>query len=110
LRGYNHRNFPPSDDAMPFQCGPFPFTSAGIEIYAPMDPGVYGISSEHLSMIYVGQSQNILKGLRVHHNDESHCIWRHKPTRFYYESAFRDDYALRMREEELISEYDPLCD
>ena len=72
-----------------------------------MNSGVYGINSGYVPMIYVGQSQNIRMRLLSHHGDTSHRMWRHNPTQFYYEIVVEGEDARRMRQEELIAEYDP---
>ena len=93
---------------MPFANGPYVFSVLSITAYPPKAPGVYGISGA-VEMIYVGQSEDIYHRLLHHFNDESHCIWKYSPHMFHFEKVLGGEGTRRKLVDELIAEYDPLC-
>ena len=70
---------------MPFnQIIPRPFTSDGVQMYAPVASGVYGISNAR-EWIFIGETADI-QGALLAHVQESHTLMtQRKPTGFVFE-------------------------
>ncbi len=96
---------------MPFAHGPYDFTEEGIN-NIKQEPGVYGITNAELQMIYIGETESLPRRLLEHYSresEESECIWRYSPKKFYAEIVKGGAEARRKREAESIEEYDPPC-
>lgn len=88
----------------------YPFTQAGITLYAPNESGVYWIMDLQGSAIYVGESASMQGRLFDHHNgnsDQSPCIWNHVPSLFDFRKL---PLMPRLQaERELINRWNPAC-
>ena len=96
---------------MPFAHGPYDFTEKGAKSIK-QEPGVYGITNAKLQMIYIGETGNLRRRLLEHYNqesEESKCIRRYSPKKFYAEIVKGGAEARRKREAELVGKYDPPC-
>jgi hypothetical protein len=92
---------------MPFlQITPRPFISGGVQTYAPIASGVYGISNSR-EWIYIGETENIQGALLAHLRDVSASLMRHEPTGFVYEVC--DGAHRHGRQDRLVLEYEPVC-
>jgi hypothetical protein len=92
---------------MPFQqVTPRPFSSRGIQMYAPMASGVYGISSSR-EWLYIGESDDIQMALQELLEDGRDWLMKRSPTGFVFEVC---EGARRVsRQERLVFEYGPFC-
>jgi hypothetical protein len=92
---------------VPFaQLTPRPFTSGGVETYAPAASGIYGISNA-LEWIFIGHTDDIHGSLLDHLKDSATSLMKKEPTGFVYEVC---DAARRTaRHDRLIHEYGPAC-
>jgi hypothetical protein len=92
---------------MPFeQLIPRPFTSGGVQMYAPMAPGVYGISNS-CEWIYIGETEDIRGTLLAHLREADASLMKHAPMGFVFEVC---DAARRLsRQDRLVFEYAPAC-
>lgn len=96
---------------MPFSHGPYDFTLSGINGIGQL-PGVYGITNGDPKWIYIGEAESLRDRLKEHYNrqsDQSNCIWKYTPKKFYCEVVNGGEVARKKRETELIKEYDPNC-
>jgi len=92
---------------MPFeQLIPRQFTSGGVQAYAPVASGVYGISNAQ-EWIYIGETDNIQGALLAHLQDVRASLMQRQPTGFVYEVC---ELARRPgRQDRLVIEYNPTC-
>ena len=90
---------------MPFeQPVPRPFTKTSVQTYAPLSPGVYGISNAR-AWIYIDVTDNIQDALLAHLQDSVSNIMNQQPTGFVFEIC---DVARRAsRQDRLVLEYEP---
>jgi hypothetical protein len=92
---------------MPFeQCIPRPFTPNGVRMFAPVAPGVYGISNAR-EWIYIGAADDIQGALLAHMRAPDHPVRRLLATGFVYEVGDRGSWPAR--QDRLIREYEPVC-
>lgn len=91
---------------MPFeQFMPRPFSINNVQKFAPLAPGVYGLSNAR-EWIYIGVSENIRGSLLEHLEGRSSRLMKRQPTGFVYEVCAGDEWA---RQDRLIQEYEPTC-
>ena len=92
---------------MPFnQLTPRPLTPGGVQTYAPVASGVYGISNAR-EWIYIGTADNIQGALQAHLQDFRSLLMQRAPTGFVFEVC---EAAHRpARQDRLILEYEPTC-
>lgn len=92
---------------MPFvQLIPRPLTSEGVQMYAPIAAGVYGVSNAH-EWIYIGEADNIQGALLEHLQHLRTALMKRLPTGFVFEicnGTRRSD-----RQDRLVQEYAPAC-
>ena len=90
---------------MPFEkLIPRPFTTAGVQMYAPPSSGVYGISNAR-EWIYIGETDDIQGALLEHLRDVYTPLMKRVPTGFVFEVCGltrRPD-----RQNRLVFEYSP---
>ncbi len=92
---------------MPFdQRIPHPFTAEGVQSYAPVAPGVYGISNAR-EWIYVGQADDIQRTLLTHLQDAGTALMKHQPAGFVFEICQGANRTAR--QDRLVFEYEPAC-
>jgi len=92
---------------VPFaQLTPRPFTSGGVETYAPAASGVYGISNA-LEWIFIGHTNDIRGSLLNHLQDVDASLMQKQPAGFVYEVCDAANRAAR--HDRLIREYEPVC-
>ena len=92
---------------MPFtQFIPRTFNSDGVRTYAPVAPGVYGISNAR-EWIYIGETDNIQGALLTHLGESSTALMQHGPTGFVFEICDRAKGP--GRQDRLVTEYQPSC-
>lgn len=92
---------------MPFnQTMPRPFASVAVQAYAPMAPGVYGISNAN-EWIYIGESDDIQASLLTHLGESDTPLMNRHPTGFVFEVCHRA--ARPGRQDRLVLEYKPTC-
>jgi len=92
---------------MPFeQLIPRPFTSGGVQTYAPVASGVYGISNAR-EWIYIGETDNIQNALAVHLRDFDTSLMNRRPTGFVFEIC--EGVRRSTRQDRLVLEYEPAC-
>jgi hypothetical protein len=92
---------------MPFnQLIPRPFTSDGVQMYAPAASGVYGISNAR-EWIFIGETADIQGALLAHVQELHTSLMKRNPTGFVFEIC---DQARRpSRQDRLVVEYGPIC-
>ena len=92
---------------MPFeQLIPRQFTTSGVQAYAPVASGVYGISNAQ-EWIYIGETDNIQGALLALLRDVRTSLMQRHPTGFVYEVC---ELARRPeRQDRLVMEYHPTC-
>jgi hypothetical protein len=92
---------------MPFsQLIPRPLTSDGVQMYAPVASGVYGISNAR-EWIFIGETADIQGALLAHVHESHTSVMKRKPTGFVFEVC---DQARRpSRQDRLVFEYEPIC-
>jgi predicted GIY-YIG superfamily endonuclease len=92
---------------VPFeQFMPRPFSIGNVQKFAPLAPGVYGLSNAR-EWIYIGVSENIRSSLLEHLETRSSPLMKRQPTGFVYEVVCPgDEWA---RQDRLIQEYEPTC-
>jgi hypothetical protein len=92
---------------MPFsQLIPRPFTSSAVRVYAPISPGVYGISNAD-EWIYVGATEDIQSTLLEHLQERDTDVIKRHPSGFVFEVCA--GVRRTARRDSLVSEYDPTC-
>jgi len=92
---------------MPFQTiTPRPFTFSAIQIYAPVEAGVYGITNAR-EWIFIGESDNIQGALLDHLRDSGTSLMQHQPAGFVYETCAGEQR--KTRQGRLVTEYAPVC-
>jgi len=92
---------------MPFeQITPRVFTLLGVQTYAPVASGVYGISSAR-EWIYIGETDNIQGALLDQLQDPTTSIMKRQPTGFVFEICERTNRSAR--QDRLVFEYEPIC-
>jgi hypothetical protein len=92
---------------MPFeQLIPRPFTIGGVQTYAPMMSGVYGVSNAR-EWIYIGESDNIQAALLNHLRDLDTKLMKRQPTGFVFEVC--EGTRRPARQDRLVLEYEPAC-
>jgi hypothetical protein len=92
---------------MPFeQLTPRSFTSGGVERYAPVASGVYGISNAR-EWIYIGVTDNIQGTLLAHLKEFDTSLMKRQPTGFVFEIC--DGMRRLARQDRLVLEYEPTC-
>lgn len=92
---------------MPFnQLIPRPFSSMGVDRYAPTASGIYGISNAR-EWIYIGSTDNIRSALTALLQDQDKALMARQPTGFVFEICEQSRGALR--QDRLVTEYDPIC-
>jgi hypothetical protein len=92
---------------MPFeQPIPRPFIPADIKTYAPVAPGVYGISNAR-EWLYIGATDNIQTALLAHLQESDTPLSNKNPTKFVFEIC---ELGLRSaRQDRLVLECEPTC-
>jgi predicted GIY-YIG superfamily endonuclease len=91
---------------VPFeQFMPRPFSINNVQTFAPLAPGVYGLSNAR-EWIYIGVSENIRGSLLEHLEARSSRLMKRQPTGFVYEVCLGDECV---RQDRLIQEYEPTC-
>jgi hypothetical protein len=92
---------------MPFeQLTPRPFTPEAIHTYAPVTPGVYGISNAR-EWIFIGEADNIQGALLDHLQDRSASLMKRQPAGFVFEVC--GGWKRSDRQGRLVLEYGPVC-
>ena len=92
---------------MPFeQLTPRPFTSAAVQMYAPVASGIYGISNAR-EWIYIGSADNIQIALLDHMEDLGTSLMKRQPTGFVFEVC--QGARRSTRQDRLVLEYEPVC-
>ena len=92
---------------MPFEpFYPRKFSSASIAMYAPSQPGVYGLSNSR-QWVYIGEADNIRAALLKQLEQRDSSILRMNPTGFVFEICKAG--ARSGRQDQLIQEYAPVC-
>ena len=92
---------------MPFeQITPRAFTLQGVQTYAHVASGVYGISSAR-EWIYIGETDNIQGALLDHLQDSNSSIMKRQPTGFVFEVC--GGTGRSARQDRLVFEYEPIC-
>jgi hypothetical protein len=92
---------------MPFtQIIPRPFTSDGVQMYAPVASGVYGISNAR-EWIFIGETADIQGALLAHVQEPHTSLMKRKPTGFVFEVC--DPARRPSRQDRLVVEYGPTC-
>ncbi len=89
---------------MPFTTEMRPYTKEDIEILNPKQNGVYGIF-KGISAIYIG-SGDIRERMLAHINGDNPCITENTPDQW---TAFLVSGDPKGNEDELILEYQPIC-
>ncbi len=85
---------------------PRPFTSNGVQMYAPIASGVYGISNAR-EWIFIGETEDIQAALLAHVQEPDSSMMKRQPTGFVFEIC---DQAIRpSRQDRLVCEYGPAC-
>lgn len=91
---------------MPFnELIPHQFTSGSVRCYAPMAPGVYGISNAR-EWIYIGQADGIQAALLDHLEGLNMALLRCVPTGFVFEIC--SGSQRQVRQDRLVQEYGPI--
>jgi len=92
---------------MPFeQPIPRPFILADIKTYAPVAPGLYGISNAR-ECLYIGETDNIQAALLAHVGESDTPLTNKNPTEFVFEIC---ELGLRSaRQDRLVLECEPTC-
>jgi hypothetical protein len=85
---------------------PHPLTANGVQRYAPMVPGIYGMSNAR-EWVYIGQSENIQGALLEHLRVLDTAILKWEPTGFVFEACVGE--RRQTRQHCLILEYAPIC-
>jgi hypothetical protein len=92
---------------MPFdQLIPRPFKSSSVHMYAPVAPGVYGISNAR-EWLYIGHAEDIQGALLAHLVDTRGPLMKHAPTGFTFEIC--EGGRCPGRQSRLVLEYAPTC-
>jgi hypothetical protein len=65
---------------------PHPFTANGVQCYAPMGPGIYGMSNAR-EWVFIGQSEDIRSALLEHLRGMDSVILQWEPTGFVFETC-----------------------
>jgi|SRR5579862_3487811 hypothetical protein len=92
---------------MPFnQLIPRPFTTDGVQMYAPIASGVYGISNSR-EWIFIGETADIQGALLAHVQETHASVMKHNPTGFVFEVC--DQSRRPSRQDRLVFEYGPAC-
>ena len=92
---------------MPFeQPIPRPFIPVDVQTYAPVAPGIYGISN-YREWLYIGETDNIQSALLAHLWESDTPLTKGQPTEFVFEIC---ELPLRFaRQDRLILECEPTC-
>jgi hypothetical protein len=91
---------------VPFeQFMPRRFSIDNVQRFAPLAPGVYGLSNAR-EWIYIGVSENIRGSLLEHLEARSSGLMKRQPTGFVYEVCPGYEWA---RQDRLVQEYEPTC-
>ena len=85
---------------------PHPLTANGVQRYAPMAPGIYGMSNAR-EWVYIGQSENIQVALLEHLRVLDTAVLKWEPTGFVFEACTGAER--QSRQNSLILEYSPIC-
>ena len=92
---------------MPFgETMPRSFLASAVRMYAPAMPGVYGISNAG-DWLYIGSAENIQDALMRHLGEAGTNLAKRLPTGFVYEVC--DQSQRSRRQDELVREYEPVC-
>jgi len=92
---------------MPFeQFTPRPFTQVSVRANAPTASGIYGISNAR-EWIFIGETDNIQASLLHDLQQGDSALLKRLPTGFVFE--LRDAAVRRARQDQLILEYEPVC-
>lgn len=75
-------------------------------MYAPVAPGVYGISNSK-EWIYIGETDNIQTALLEHMAGTQIPVMKHNPTGFVFELC--EGTQRTGRQGRLVQEYGPSC-
>ena len=82
-----------------------PFMSADVQTYAPIAPGLYGISNAR-EWLYIGETDNIQAALLAHLRESDTPLTKRLPTEFVFEICVELRPA---RQDRLILECEPTC-
>lgn len=85
---------------------PHPLTENGVQRYAPIVPGVYGMSTAR-EWVYIGQSEGIRGALLEHLRVLDTAVLKWEPTGFVFEACTGEHR--KTRQNSLILEYAPIC-
>lgn len=92
---------------MPFaQVIPRSFNVNGVRMFAPPQPGVYGISNAR-EWIFIGEAENIQEALLEHIGRRGAELMQRTPTGFVFEVCMGELRA--GRRDRLVGEYGPVC-
>jgi hypothetical protein len=85
---------------------PHPLTANGVQRYAPIVPGIYGMSNAR-QWVYIGQTENIQGALLQHLRDLDTTVLKWEPTGFVFEACTGEQR--QTRQDSLVLEYAPIC-
>ncbi len=85
---------------------PHPLTANGVQRYAPVVPGIYGMSNGR-EWVYIGQSENIQRALLEHLRVLDSAVLKWEPTGFVFEACTGEQRQIRQNS--LILEHAPIC-
>ena len=92
-------------NSMPFnQPVPRPFMPIAVQTYAPVAPGLYGISNAR-EWIYIGECEDIRSALLAYLENPHTDVMRRQPTGFVFEIC--DGVHRAARQDRLVLEYEP---
>ena len=87
------------------QFGPYGFWSTNWNAV----PGVYFIANANGQAIYIGQTDDLRRRMAEHQADTTHCMHRYDPALVWVEVITTGEIDRRLRERQLIAEYQPFC-
>jgi hypothetical protein len=85
---------------------PRKFSVASVSMYAPGQPGVYGLSNAK-QWVFIGEADNIRTALLEQFDRGDEAIRRMNPTGFVFEVC--PPGTRSVRRDRLIAEYSPAC-
>lgn len=92
---------------MPFEpFYPRKFSVASVSMYAPNQPGVYGLSNSR-QWVFIGEADNLRAALLDQLDRGDEAIRRLSPTGFVFEVCHQGVRATRR--DRLVTEYSPVC-
>lgn len=92
---------------MPFrEIIPRPFSTSGVQTYAPSASGIYGISNAQ-EWVFIGESADIRGALLAHTRETGTLLSQRQPTGFVFEVC--EPLQRSARQDRLVQEYEPWC-